>query len=368
MFIIKFMVKNVYIHIPFCKQKCNYCSFVSYSCLEQISKYIPALKSEIKTYYSGELLKTLYFGGGTPSLLNSDTFFELVNLFHIDENTEITVEINPETLSDVYLYQLKNIGINRLSFGCQTFNNRILKLIGRRHCAEDVIRAIELAHNNGFKNINLDFIYGLPEQSIQDFEKDLQSALTMGIQHISLYGLKIEDGCYFHKFPPQTLPDEDDQADMYLKAIDILSKGNFEHYEISNFAQKGFESRHNLNYWNNQTYYGFGAAAHGYVDGVRYANQMILEKYINNPVKHFEERILTIQEQLEEEIFLGFRRIKGINISEINKKFSIDFNTVYKIPLDKYLCSGHINKTSSGFKLSKSGILVSNIILADFLQ
>ncbi len=355
------MTKNAYIHIPFCKQKCKYCSFISYTDLEGKDIYLDTLKKEIHHFYQNELLETLYIGGGTPSLLSILELEKLINLFSFDQNSEITIELNPETLTLEYFIGLKSLGFNRISLGCQTFDDKILKLIGRKHSSNQVINAVEFAHEAGFDNISLDFIYGLPEQTIKDFEKDLKTALSLNIQHISLYGLKIDEGCFFYKNPPSSLPNEDLQADMYLKAIDILN--NFNHYEISNF---GIPSKHNLNYWNNGNYYGFGAAAHGYIDNIRYSNYENLKKYIENPFKHSHENTLTIQDQLEEEIFLGFRKIDGINIHLINQKFNVDFEKNYSNIIYKY--KDFFIKTINGYAFNTKGILISNSILSEFLQ
>ena len=362
------MPKNVYIHIPFCKSKCKYCSFVSFPKIELKDKYINALLQEIQAKYKGENLNTLYFGGGTPSILAVNDFEQIIKLFNFAPTPEITAELNPEMITLEYLKGLKGSGINRLSFGCQTFNDKILALIGRRHSAKDVINAVKVAQSAGFQNISLDFIYGLPEQTINDFEKDLKQAVSLGIQHISLYGLKIDENCYFYKNPPKILPDEDVQADMYLKAIEIMTANDFAHYEISNFAKKGFKSRHNLNYWDNNTYYGFGVSAHGYEDGIRYYNPMTIEEYIDNPCSHKHSHKLSQQEQLEEEIFLGFRKMSGINVKEINKKFNIDFREKYAMTLNKYISYKYLKETNTGFMLTDTGILISNVILSEFLE
>ena len=353
---------NTYIHIPFCKSKCKYCSFVSYPKLEMKDDYLKALRTEIKTFYKGETLETLYFGGGTPSLLSSKDLLQIVKLFRITNDTEITIELNPESISEIYLENLQKIGINRLSFGCQTFDDKILKYIGRRHKASDVINCVKSAQNIGFENINLDLIYGLPFQNTKMY--DLNHAIDLGIKHISLYGLKIDKNCYFAKHPPKNLPDDDIQAQMYLNAIEILTRNGFEHYEISNFAKKGFSSKHNLNYWNNNTYYGFGAAAHGYINGIRYHNSNNLEEYITSNKRT--EHKLSEQEILEEEIFLGFRKMNGINIENINKKFHIYFIKKYEKILSKY--KEFFEKTEHGLKLNINGVLVSNVILSEFID
>ena len=362
------MVKNAYIHIPFCKSKCHYCSFVSFEKLESKDNYVEALKKQIQAQYNGEKLNTLYFGGGTPSVLSTNEFKSLISLFNTDKDTEITTEANPDGLTEDYLKRLRTCGINRISIGSQSFDDEILKLIGRRHDAKQITTAVDLAQKVGFDSISLDLIYGLPAQTIKGFEADLKKVVSLGIQHVSLYGLKIEEGCYFSKHTPKFLPDLDIQADMYLKAIETLTNNGFKHYETSNFAKPSFESKHNLNYWNNNTYYGFGVSASGYQNKCRYTNETNLDNYIKNPTAKIFEQELTEQEILEEEIFLGLRKNEGINVENINNKFSIDFEVKYKKILDKYKETGHLIKTQNGWALSTEGILLSNDILSEFID
>ena len=371
------MVKSAYIHIPFCKRKCKYCTFVSYENLDLKDAYLEALYKEIKTFYKGEKLNTIYFGGGTPSLLTIGDLKNILKLFNSphpdplpkgarEQLCEITVEINPETVDEKYLSELLKAGVNRLSIGVQDFHDDILKEIGRIHNSKKAEKIIRTAQKVGFDNISVDLIYGLPNQTKKMFLESLDKAFSLDIQHISFYGLKIEKGCEFYKNKPSNLPDDDMQADYYLSAIKNCKKAGFEHYEISNFAKPNFHSRHNLNYWNNENYYGFGVGASGYQGNVRYYNKNNLEKYIENPLKKLREDILTSAQQLEEEIFLGFRKCEGIDVEKINKKFQINFEKNYKEPLKKYLGT-HILKTDKGYKLSDEGILVSNIILSEFL-
>lgn len=362
------MVKSVYIHIPFCKSKCAYCSFISFNRLDLKKDFLKSLAKEINSYYEDETLSTLYFGGGTPSLLTLDDFGNILGRFKINSSTEITAELNPEDVNYGYLRGLYDIGVNRLSFGCQSFNDSILKQIKRRHNSSQVIMAVRDAFRAGFNNISLDFIYGLPNQTPDMFFYDLNHAVDLGVPHISLYGLKIEEGSYFYNNPPENLPDDDTQADMYLGAVDILTNFGFEHYEVSNFSRQGFNSRHNLVYWNNEEYYGFGVGAHGYKNGIRYSNFETLEDYIANPLSHKESKLLTQKEKLEEEIFLGFRKGSGINISEINNKYGVDFNGEYQDVLTKYEYLKLIEKTQNGYKLTPNGVLVSNVILAEFID
>lgn len=328
-----------------------------------------ALAKEILHFYKNEPLKTLYFGGGTPSVLEIEELYNLLRVFKFSKDAEITMELNPDDVDYSYMRRLFDLGINRISFGCQSFDDNILKSINRRHNSEQVQEAVRIAQRVGFKNISLDFIYGLPNQTLKMFNSDLKKAVSLGVQHISLYGLKIEEGCYFYKNMPENLPDEDLQADMYLSAIELLKGKGFEHYEVSNFSIPNYNSNHNLTYWNNEEYYGFGVSAHGYVNGVRYGNAQTLEKYIENPFEHIEEKFLSIQEKLEEEIFLGLRKIsKGINVFEINSKFGINFDEKYSKVLEKYISLNLLEKTSEGYRFTPNGVLVSNVVLADFLE
>jgi oxygen-independent coproporphyrinogen-3 oxidase len=362
------MVKAAYIHIPFCKSKCHYCSFVSFCKLDLKQEYVKSLCCEIQHFYENEVLNTIYFGGGTPSTLTIPEISRILRLLNFNEQTEITIEVNPDDVEYDYILALYDLGINRISLGCQTFDNEILRQINRRHTSEQVVHAVNLIKNVGFKNVSLDFIYGLPEQSIQMFLDDLEKAVDLEIEHISLYGLKLDEGCYFVQNPPKNLPDDDIQADMYINAVNLLEGLGFEHYEVSNFSKFGFNSRHNLTYWNNQEYYGFGVGANGYKNGVRYANVDSIEKYLVDNLTKKSSTILTKQEKLEEEIFLGLRKMAGINISQINLKYGIDFCEKYREILKKYEGLKLLEKTDVGYKFTLQGVMVSNVILADFIE
>ena len=361
------MPNACYIHIPFCNGgKCKYCNFVSFNKPELITGYIYSLLKEISEIYKGEKLKTLYFGGGTPSLVPIDLLQKVVNKFSLSEDAEVTLELNPENGKEEYIEQLKKIGFNRLSIGSQTFDDKLLKLIGRRHNSKQIIETVNFAQKTSFENISLDLIYGLPTQTIDDIKKDIDKFLSLNIQHISTYGLKIEGGSYWGNCPPENVPDEDAQADMYEVINEILTHSGFYRYEVSNFAKKGFESRHNLTYWNNEEYYGFGVSAHGYVNGVRYSNYCTLEEYLNKPTTHEYGRILNDKEKLEEEIFLGFRKTEGVNIEKIFKKFNVNFEEKYHKVLQKY--SDYIVKTNTGYAFNLKGTMLSNEILPEFLE
>lgn len=375
------MVESAYIHIPFCKSKCAYCSFVSFNKLEMITGYVYALLKDISDNYCGEKLRTLYFGGGTPSLLPIDLLSKIIKKFKFQNNYELTMEINPDDANLEYFSALKSLGVNRLSLGSQTFDDEILKLIGRRHDSSAIVSAVKLAKEVGFTNISVDLIYGLPLQTLDSIKDDLEKFLELDIQHISTYGLKIEEGSKWgrgkcikgdtlaisigEEMTEICLPDDDAQADMYELINNTLEKNGYYRYEVSNFAKSGYESKHNLNYWDNNEYYGFGCAAHGYVDGIRYSNYSTLDEYMAKPSTHELGHTLSQQEKLEEEIFLGFRKRSGINVNKIKERFGIDFDTKYKNVLEKY--RDFIEPTSCGYTLNLRGVLISNLILSEFI-
>ena len=354
------MIEHAYIHIPFCLRKCNYCSFISGENIKNKTEYIKTLIFEIKNRYKKEPLKTLYIGGGTPSLLDTEDINRIINCFKFCPNPEITLEANPETVEKDKFNNFKQIGINRISLGIQTFNDEILKLIGRNHTSETIFNSLEIIKNSGLKNISVDLIYGLPNQTKEIFIQDLEKAIKLDIQHISTYGLKIEDGSYYYKHYPKNLPDDEMQADMFLYLCDFLEKNGFEHYEISNFAIKGFESKHNLCYWHNKNYYGFGLNASGYEGKKRYKNKSILNDYLNNPLQFEEQTVLTDNQKKEEEIFLALRLKEGISTDKIAPKYSII--------IEKYTRLNLVEIKNNHLKLTKQGILLSNEIMSEFIE
>lgn len=354
------MITHAYIHIPFCIRKCRYCSFVSGFDISKKDIYINSLLKEIEIKYKFDKLKTLYIGGGTPSLLEERDIEKILSNFNFANNPEITLETNPETVSKQKFSNLKKLGINRISLGIQTFNNDILKIIGRNHNEKIIYNAIEQIKASEFDNISIDLIYGLPSQTIEIFKNDLIKAISLDIKHISTYGLKIEEESFFYKNPPQNLPDEDMQADCFLSLCKILKENNFEHYEISNFAKSGFMSQHNLCYWRNQNYYGFGLNASGYEGITRYKNTSDFNRYIKNPFEKEEEIILNKQLIQEEEIILALRLKEGIDINKLPQK--------YKKIFDKYSRNGLIDITNNHLHLTEKGILLSNEILSEFIE
>ena len=353
----------LYIHIPFCIKKCNYCSFVSFCADKKVyGQYFDALKKELE-YKNPQNLKTLYIGGGTPSCIPIEFYRELK--FDFEQDYEFTFEVNPKTVDFSYLKKLRSLGINRLSIGVQSFDDDILVQIGRLHDAKEAVECVKQAQDAGFDNISIDLIYGLPNQTMQIWKETLKKALSLGVQHISTYGLKIEEGTPFGQNPPENLPDEDLCADMYVECVKTLTKAGFKHYEISNFALPKFESKHNLNYWKNAPYIACGVAAHGYENGVRYENTTDFETYLKNPLKPAKTTILTPKDILAEAIFLELRTKEGVELEEFKTLYDVDFEVEYAEQLSKYcdffeLKDGKISLTTEGF-------MVSNVILAEFV-
>ena len=360
------MVEHVYIHIPFCLRKCRYCSFVSGLDIKNKDIYIDALLKEISGKYRNERLKTIYIGGGTPSLLEAKDLKKIIECFNFNDNTEITIETNPETVILEKMKNLKSMGINRVSLGIQTFNDNILTLIGRNHNKNKSIKAVEIINKAGFNNINIDLIYGLPSQTIDIFKDDLKQAKNLDINHISAYGLKIEESSYFYKNRPQDIPNDEIQVIMYNFLCDYLDE--YEHYEISNFAKNGFKSEHNYAYWLNKEYYGFGLNSSGYENNIRYKNTSKFSEYVINPLKKEEEIKITEQISMENEIILGLRLCNGIDIKKINQKYKIDFIKKFEKIINKYLDIELIKYEKDTIRLTRKGILLSNEIMSEFIE
>jgi len=353
----------LYLHIPFCEKKCNYCSFVSF-CADKVAfdRYFDALYLEFSAKVKDKL-KTVYIGGGTPSIVP----IEFYKRFEFDflEEYEFTFEINPKTVDRQYLQALKDLGVNRLSIGVQSFDDEILAQIGRIHSSDDAKNCVKTAQEVGFDNISIDLIYGLPNQTMKVWQRTLVEAMTLGVQHISTYGLKIEKGTPFGRNRPKNLPDDDICADMYLECIKTLFGNGFLHYEISNFALEGFESKHNINYWKNNPYIALGVSAHGYQEGMRYENTSDFETYLQNPLKPSVETVLTKEDVIQEGIFLGLRMIQGLDLKEFEIRYGFDFEQKYAQILEKY--KDFFIKQKGRIALTREGLMLSNSILSEFV-
>ena len=316
---------SIYIHIPFCSNICSYCDFCKFYYNEEIvNKYLLALKEEIINNYKNELVKTIYIGGGTPSCLSIEQLkclLELTKLFNLDKNYEFTLEINPDiSLEKIKL--LKEYNVNRVSMGMQTINEKLLKLLNRKHAKEDIIKVVNNLKNNAINNINIDLIYAIPSESLNDLENDLDFLLSLDIPHISTYSLIIEPHTKLYIDNVSNI-DEDLDYEMYQLILKKLS--HFKHYEISNFAIKGYESKHNLTYWNNDNYYGFGLSSSGFIGNIRYENTRSINDYLNkNYIK--EKNELSKMEMIENEFILGLRKIDGIDINLFKEKYGFDID------------------------------------------
>ena len=327
------MVRAVYIHIPFCKSICSYCDFCKMFYNDKfILPYLDALGKEIKNKYNGEKIKTLYIGGGTPSCLSNlqlNFLFDILKIFDLTELEEFTFECNLDDIDESLLKILKRNKVNRLSIGIESFNKNKLKFMNRNCTFEEALEKIKLARTMGFDNINLDLIYGIEKESITTLKKDLKLFLKLNPEHISTYSLIIEDNTLIGI--NGVLPiDEEDDAEMYRIICKTLEKKGYQHYEISNFAKKGYSSKHNIYYWLNEEYYGFGLGSAGYIGSIRYQNTRSLTSYLKGNYL-LKEELLSKEEVMDNTIMLGFRLLKGINLDYFKKRYGKDLREVYNI-------------------------------------
>lgn len=326
-------MESVYIHIPFCKSICSYCDFCKlFYHGPWVTQYLNSLLLEIQDKYMGEEIKTIYIGGGTPSALSIKDLkylFEIVGKFKVAEDFEFTFECNLNDINEELLTLLKENKVNRLSIGIESFNEDKLKFMERNHTFEEAVSAIKLARNLGFNNINVDLMYGIPGETLKDLKKDLEQILKLEPDHISTYSLIVEDNTKISNNGVIPIPEELD-ASMYEEICERLKNKGFIHYEVSNFAKEGKESKHNLTYWNNEEYYGFGLGAHGYIHGVRYENTRSITKYFKSEYVKSEE-LLSKEDKMYNELMLGFRKIQGINLKEFFRKYEINMQDAFEL-------------------------------------
>lgn len=380
-----FNMASLYIHIPFCKQKCIYCDFLSGTNHSLMAAYVDALIKEMDRYpdfFNDDPIHTIYFGGGTPSLLPANLleklFVAIRNHWNIDDVTEVTLECNPENITLSFLEQLKQMPINRLSIGVQSLIDDELKWLGRCHNAETAINAIRLAQRSGFDNISCDLIFALPVQTISSVFYSLKQLISLNIQHISVYSLMFEEGSKITKLMQKgdLLPlDENISAEMYAVVTNVLKNNGFVHYEISNYARPSFRSKHNSGYWNGVRYLGLGASAHSFNGNTRFYNIPHTIKYINainneQPVATVE--ILTDAEKFNDFVFTALRTSDGIDLNELSLRFGPEkYNYILSIA-QKYIEAGNISITFSAdnpsrLKLTDAGVYISDYIISDFM-
>ena len=364
---------GLYIHIPFCAHKCDYCDFISFANKEcKIEEYINKLKEEIKQENLEQYkITTIYIGGGTPSYIDSKYILEILNLLNKEYAQEITIEVNPGTVTKKKLEDYYNAGINRLSIGLQSTDNEILKKISRIHTFEQFLETYKLARKVGFKNINVDLMIGLPNQQNKDITKALQEIINLNPEHISVYSLILEEGTVLENKISKgllKLPDEKLERKMYWNVKNTLKKSGYEHYEISNFAKTGYESKHNLACWNQEEYIGFGLAAHSYIDNKRYSNTIDLEEYFdwpdNSKIMH---EVQSREEKMKEYMLLSLRKIEGIKISEFKNKFVDNPIYLYRESLNKLVVQGIIEIDIDNIKLTNKGIDLANLVWEEFV-
>ena len=325
-------MKHVYIHIPFCKNICSYCDFCKLYHLPKFTEnYFDALKREITDSYLDELVTTIYIGGGTPSCLTKeelDKLFSIVNIFKKSTNCEFTFECNPEDITEELLTTLVSAGVNRISIGVESFNKNNLEFMERKADFKDIQNKMNLIRQKGINNINLDLIYALPNESFETLKKDVKLLLKLNPEHISTYSLIIEEDTKL-KLNNTNYIDEELDAKMY-EYISKKLKKNYNHYEVSNFSKEGYESVHNLAYWQNEEYYGFGLGASGYINGFRYENTHNLDEYLKGNY-HQEESLLSKTEMMEYEVILGLRMLKGISIQTFFDKYETNIQDVFPV-------------------------------------
>lgn len=370
----------LYIHFPFCRRKCNYCSFVSYQGREaDIPVYVNSVKKELALCAAGNRIHTIYFGGGTPSLLSpeqlADILATMCSLALVDKTAEITMEANPGTVDEPYLAAARQSGINRISLGVQSLNDDELVLLGRIHTAVEAREAVRLARNSDFTNLNIDLIYGVPRQTLSKWEHTLAEAIELNPEHISLYSLTLEgDEPIYRAIERGDLPaiNPDLSAEQYELAEDLLAGHGYQHYEISNWAKEGYECRHNLVYWQGSSYLGIGVAAHSYLDGHRFANTTDLDKYLGTfsgnvqLMPDWDEEIKP-ELQLSEAIILGLRLSQGVCLDDIRGRFGIDLLSQYDRQVDDLTGLGLLECTEGHIRLTRRGRLLGNEVFWQFL-
>ena len=368
---------SAYVHIPFCTQICYYCDFSKVFIKNQpVDAYLEHLIQETRSYEIGKL-RTLYIGGGTPTALSAQQLAylltELPKVMDLSEVEEFTIEANPGDLDPDKIAVLKDSQVNRVSLGVQTFDNKMLKKIGRSHQEQDIYDNIRHLKQAGFNNISIDLIYALPGQTMDQVKENVAKAIDLDIPHMSLYSLILENHTVFMnrmrrgKLP---LPKEELEAEMFEYIIEELEKAGFEHYEISNFSKPGFESRHNLVYWDNAEYYGLGAGASGYVDGIRYKN--------HGPIRHYLEAVeagkariteehLTLEEKMEEELFLGLRKKTGVSKARFEEKFGVSFDQRYGQVVASLTEQGLLVPDDKQIRMTKRGLFLGDTVAEKFI-
>lgn len=376
---------GIYLHIPFCERKCNYCDFYSFTPGDDefVERYVSAMMLQMEDMAKScadHVVSTVYFGGGTPTTLPTRQLARLIESvrhnFCVDKNAEITIEANPGTVSFHSLRAIRRLGINRISFGMQSALDSELRTLGRIHTAEQFAESYKNARRAGFENISIDVMYGIPDQTIASLRKTLEFVCDLTPEHVSLYCLKLEEGTPFYiNRENLNLPDDDTEYDMYTESVRFLTDNGFRRYEMSNFSAPGKESRHNLKYWNCDEYLGIGAAAHSYFGGRRFSIVRDASSYIDAmeipeaEIKLYDEnRTIGKEESMNEYVMLRMRLDDGINIGEFKRRYGVDFADKFGKYLDEYVPDGFVKKSGGKYAFTTKGMFVSNYILSAVLD
>ena len=368
---------GLYVHIPFCRSKCRYCDFASFAQVDSEKRraYVKRLTDEILAYKGAgdSAVDTVFFGGGTPSLLTPaelSQMFEAINKsFKIDPGAEITLEANPKTLTREFVSTARTLGVNRVSLGLQSIHENELKYLGRIHTYDDFLSSYNMLFDGGIDNVNVDLMYGIPEQSPESFMRTLCTVTELQPKHISAYGLIIEEGTPFYKMRGTLpLPTEDEEADMYYMAAEHLSASGYGHYEISNYAKAGFESRHNLKYWHDEEYIGVGLSAHSYLNSSRYYNTSSLDEYLLSSGVKYECKCDLSRNDVEYEYaMMRLRLSEGFSLLDYESRFGHSFLEGREALLDKFKKARLINFDDNCVSLTEEGFYLSNTVLSELL-
>ncbi|MEN9406535.1 MAG: hypothetical protein RLZ12_819 [Bacillota bacterium] len=364
----------LYVHIPFCTKRCHYCAFTSFEQPELIDRYLKALEAEFQSLFpTPQAVASIYLGGGTPTLLSAAQLESLGSILakftKQKTNCEFTVEANPETVTEERFTVLKEIGVNRLSLGVQSFNPQLLKKLGRKHTLTEIYRAVELANKLRINNFSLDLMLGLPAQTVQDVISSLQEAVRLNPMHLSCYLLKVEAETPFARALANDnleLPTESEELASF-KVMQTLTEYGLKQYELSNFARPGYKSKHNLTYWLNNEYYGLGCGAHGYVAGVRYANTTSLMNYLERPTVRAEEKQVSQAEQMENFMIMGLRLLEGVSFNRFYELYNRKLQEVFGRELQKLAAQKLLKITGDKAHLTSHGLLLSNEVFVEFV-
>lgn len=373
---------GIYIHIPFCIKKCKYCDFYSVKWSSDLEKeYIASILKEIEnySYLKNYVIDSIYFGGGTPSIISPLKLERVISKikknFILAKNCEISMEANPNSINYNLLREYNLIGINRISIGVQSLDDNILLKIGRVHNKNEALIAIENAKKAGFDNINVDVMFNIPDQNVENINNTLENIIKTGITHISFYALKLEEGTPMYQMKKDNkivMPNEDDERNMYYSGREIMNKNNFFQYEISNFSVRGYECKHNLKYWNQNEYIGIGTSAHSFLNGVRYKNIENIKYYIsnisNNLFDYDIQESMSLNDLMFEYIILRLRLTEGLNLNDFNEKFKIDFYEKYNKQVVYLQNNRLVEKIDNYIRLTYLGMDISNYVFSKFMD